>query len=345
MKLAAGRIDVFIARPDPAIRVVLVYGPDGGLVRERIARLTKSVVDDPSDPFRVAELSTAILKDDPAKLSDEAAAISMIGGRRVIRISDAADALSSLLEKFLAAPVGDALILLAAGDLGKSSSLRGLCEKHDLAAALPCYADEGRDLAQVIRESLEKHKLTADPEAMAFLIANLGGDRMITRSELEKLALYVGKPGKVGLAEAEAAIGDNSGFTMDDLVFAVTDGNVTASQRLLERVLHEGNSSVAVLRALSRHFQRLHWAAAQLQTGKSPKQAMMGLRPPVFFKQESRFESALGVWPPSALATALETLLAAEIDSKSTGMPAETMLAQTMLELSRQSAARRKRGR
>jgi DNA polymerase-3 subunit delta len=345
MKLAAGRIEAFLARPDPLVRVILVYGPDGGLVRERISRLTKGVVENPSDPFRVAELSTAILKDDPARLSDEAASISMIGGRRVLRITEAADALSSLMEKFLANPSGDALVLLAAGDLGKSSSLRALCEKHDLAAAIPCYADEGRDLAGVIRETLERHKLSPDPDALAFLIANLGGDRMITRAELDKLALYMGQPGRVSLSDAEAAIGDNSGFTMDDLVYSVTDGNVAASQRLLERVLNEGNSSVAVLRALSRHFQRLHWAAAQIQGGKSPKQAMMGLRPPVFFKQESRFESALGVWPPGALATALETLLAAEIDSKSTGMPAETMLAQTMLDLARQSAARRKRGR
>ncbi|MDP7343796.1 MAG: acetamidase/formamidase family protein, partial [Alphaproteobacteria bacterium] len=49
-------------------------------------------------------------------------------------------------------------------------------------------------------------KAFAEPAAMAYLVANLGGDRGLSRRELEKLALYVGQPGPVTLAQAEACV-------------------------------------------------------------------------------------------------------------------------------------------
>lgn len=95
MKLSGGRIEAFVARPDPKVRVVLVYGPDSGLVRERVDRLTRAVVEDPADPFRVADLTPAILKEDPSRLADEAAAMALTGGRRVVRLKDATDAITA----------------------------------------------------------------------------------------------------------------------------------------------------------------------------------------------------------------------------------------------------------
>ncbi len=49
-------VDAFVARPDPARPVVLVFGPDAGLVSERVNALVKASVDDPNDPFALARL-------------------------------------------------------------------------------------------------------------------------------------------------------------------------------------------------------------------------------------------------------------------------------------------------
>ena len=85
MKIATGQIDGFLRRPDPQIRAVLLYGPDAGLVRERADTLAKTICPELHDPFRVAELTGAVLAADPARLVDEAAQISLMGGRRVVR--------------------------------------------------------------------------------------------------------------------------------------------------------------------------------------------------------------------------------------------------------------------
>ncbi|MDO9125444.1 MAG: DNA polymerase III subunit delta, partial [Parvibaculum sp.] len=128
MKIAPREADRFTAKPDPKAVAVLVYGPDAGLVRERIKTMTKTVVDDPADPFRISDLTDGDLKQDPARLSDEAASIAMLGGRRVVRVRGASDGTAKIFESFLDNPAGDALVLVEAGELTPRSALRLLFE-------------------------------------------------------------------------------------------------------------------------------------------------------------------------------------------------------------------------
>ena len=147
MKLAGPRVAGFLARPDPDIRAVLLYGPDAGLVRERADALARAICPDPRDPFRVAELAAATLVGDPARLADEAAQISLMGGRRVIRVRDAGDALAPLFTRFLADALGDSLVVAEAGDLPGRSALRRAFDEAPRGAAIGCYPDSARDLA------------------------------------------------------------------------------------------------------------------------------------------------------------------------------------------------------
>ena len=340
MKLTGAKAEAFLRAPDPAIRVILVFGPDNGLVRERVTRLVKGVVTDVNDPFRVAELTPAILKDDPARLADEAAAMALTGGRRVVVVRDAGDSVSSLFQGFLANPMGDALVVVEAGDLGPRSSLRKLFEGADVGAALASYGDEGGSLAHVIQEELKSAGLTPDPDALAYLMENLGGDRRLTRAELQKLALYMGEPGRVRIEDAQACVGDTASLSMDDLALATADGDHATAQRVLDRLFREGTHAVPVLRALSRHFQRLHYAAGLMSQGKSADQAMAALKPPVIFKAADRFRRQLSRWPAERVGRALEVLIETETECKTTGMPAESLCSRTVMQLARAAGRR-----
>ena len=68
MRLPAARIAAFLQRPDPAIRAVLLYGPDTGLVRERADILARTVCPDLRDPFRVTDLGGSALTADPVRI-------------------------------------------------------------------------------------------------------------------------------------------------------------------------------------------------------------------------------------------------------------------------------------
>ena len=333
MKIKANRVDAFLRSPDAAVRAVLLYGPDAGLVRERAQALTLTVAGDLSDPFRVAELTGAAIRQDPPTLNDEAAALSLTGGRRVVRVRDAGDEVASVFEDFLTMASGDTLVIVEAGELSPRSKLRRLIEAADNATALPCYMDEGEALGGLIRATLGNDRITVEPDALAFLMANLGSDRMITRHELEKLALYAGEGGRIVLEDAIACVGDSATLSLQDIALAVANGDQAGLERSLTRAYAENLAPVAILRSVARHFQRLHLTAGHVAAGQSPERAVAALRPPVFFKVKGQFVAQLKRWPPIRLGATLELLTQAEISCKTTGIPAEVICARALMSV------------
>jgi len=333
MKISAGKANQFIGSPPENVRAILLYGPDMGLVRERAGTLTKLIVEDPKDPFRISDIPATELKDDAARLSDEASAIAFTGGRRVVRIRDATDTISGPLTDFCSHPSGDALVIVEAGNLTPRSKIRKAFEDAECAAAIPCYADEGRALRDVISETLGQSNIRISADAMSFLLENLGSDRMISRSELEKLRLYMGEGGEVTLEDAVACIGDSASMTLDDIAFAAGSGNIDRLTHLMDRARREGLAAISILRAVARHFQRLHLASGSVDEGKSIDAAIKSLRPPVFFKQADTFKGQVRIWPSGRLGQAIVSLSEAEVQCKTTGMPTDTICDQTLLRL------------
>ncbi|HYE00317.1 MAG TPA: DNA polymerase III subunit delta [Alphaproteobacteria bacterium] len=343
MKLAGKRIDAFVRRPDPAVRAVLVYGPDSGLVRERATLLGRSAVEDLSNPFRVAELAASAVTEDPARLVDEANAMSLIGGRRLVRVRDATDKLAPAAKALLAAHSGDSLVVFEAGDLGNRSTLRKLFEESDSAAALPCYVEEEGELGQTIQDALREAGYQIDVEGASVLANALVGDRQVMRREIEKLQLYMGDERRITLADVQACIGDAADLSTDDAAMACCDGDPPALDRALQRLFAQGESPIAVLRAAQRQMLRLHQVQAAAAGGKSLEQAVATLRPPLFFKVKDAFLRQLRLWNLAGAATALARLNAAEAACKRTGAPAEILAGQALMELALRARAQRSR--
>src|SRR5262245_11329240 len=193
--LKASDVDRFIARPDPARPIVLVFGPDVGLVRERADALIKASVADPNDPFSLARLGGDDLAGEPTRLVEEANTIPLFGGRRAVWVKAGSRNFAPAVEALIASTTPDCRVVIEAGDLKRSAPLRTLCERAKNAAALPCYADAERDLVRLIDSEMREAGLTISPDARAALVPLLGGDRLASRHEIGKLALFTrGKP-------------------------------------------------------------------------------------------------------------------------------------------------------
>jgi DNA polymerase III subunit delta len=341
VKLAPSKISTFLQRPDPHIRAVLVYGPDEGLVHERAAALAGTVCPDLKDPFRVAELTASALAADPARLADEAAQLSLTGGRRVVRVGRAGDTLAKLFADFLKSSPGDAFVVVEAGELPARAALRRVFEDAPHTTAIGCYPDTPRDLAALIRETLAAHRVTASRDAGQFLVEHLGGDRLLTRSELEKLALYAGDGGRVELEDAQLSISDTAALELADAVMAAAEGDAARVERVLCRVLQEGESPVTIIRALLRHLHRLHALAARAAGGIGVEEVLRTARPAIFFKQHDNFRRQLALWSEARLRAQLDRIAKAELDMKTTGLPAETICREAMLAVAQAARPRR----
>src|SRR5262245_61561923 len=115
--LKTSDIESFVTRPDPARAVVLVFGPDAGLVSERADALIRASVDDTNDPFSLVRLDGDTLASDPARLIDEATTVPLFGGRRAIRVRAGSRNIVPAVEAVLAARLSDCRVVIEAGDL------------------------------------------------------------------------------------------------------------------------------------------------------------------------------------------------------------------------------------
>ena len=333
--------DRYAAAPPKSLVAALVFGPDTGLVRERAETLLKTVVDDLSDAFRVADLDDSTLVSDPARLFDEAAAMSMLGGRRVVRVRGAGNNLAKLFESFLDEPKGDALVVVEGGDLAKGTGLRKVFEEAENAAAIACYPDTARDLFDVVRDGLKAHGLSIAPDALEDAVGRLGSDRGVTRRELEKLALYMHGRKQVTLEDVRAVLGDEAEARVEEAVNAAGSGDLPKLDLALERLWTAGVSPVQILRQAMSHFQRVLLVATEARRGEPLDGAMRKLRPPIHFSRATSFKNQAQRWSEAKLGEALDMLLEAEALSKTTAVPAEAACARTLFSVAAMARAAR----
>src|SRR5262245_11245427 len=113
--LKSNQIDAFLARPNPAQPVVLVFGPDVGLVHERAGALVRASVDDVNDPFSLARLDGDDLASEPSRLVEEANTIPLFGGKRAVWVKAGGRNFAPAVEALLANASPDCRVVIEAG--------------------------------------------------------------------------------------------------------------------------------------------------------------------------------------------------------------------------------------
>lgn len=342
MKIQPKNIESFIKKPPAETAAVLVYGPDEGLVRERLNALAKTIVPDIRDPFNVAEITAEKLLEQPSLLIDEAKSISMLGGRRVILIRGASDKISSMIKETLAVlKSGDNFVLVEAGSLTPRSSLRLMFEDAGHGAAIPCYVDDERDISRVLSDAIKEKGYTISSEALSYMAANVVGDRAVARSEVEKLVIYMGGKKIIAVEDVMASVGASASLSLDDLAKHIATGQFAAADRILNHVLSEGIPAVTILRTLQNHYAKLHITKARLAKGESLDMALGKIRPPLFFKAKPSFESQVMNLSIDQIEQALSIIMSAEAKCKQTGSNPDILVSRAALSLSQMAARRR----
>ena len=324
-------VDAFISRLDPARPVILVFGPDAGLVSERVNAIVKASVDDPNDPFSLVRLDGEEVAANPGRLVEEAQTIPLFGGRRAVWVKAGGRNIVPAAEALLALPSSECRVLIEAGDLRRTAPLRALVERAKNAAALPCYIDGEKELAKLIDVEMRGADLTLKPDARAMLMPLLGGDRVASRNELRKLALYARGRAEVTVDDVIAVVSDASELALDDLVDAVFAGRPADLETQLAKVRIAGTPVGSIFFAAQRQLAQLHRWRIMIEEG-APF-SLERLQPPVHFTRKNLVEAALKQWTAARLANAMTELAAAVLASRKTTALAETIAERALLSI------------
>src|SRR5579884_1267008 len=313
----AADVDAFVARPDPARPVVLVFGPDAGLVSERVNALVAASVDDVNDPFALARLEGEELSAEPARLVEEALTVPLFGGRRAVWVKAGARNIAPAVESLLRSGVGECRVVIEAGDLRRNAPLRVLCERAKNAVALPCYADTERDRARL-----------------------LGGDRAASRNELRKLILYARGGGQVSVDDVAAIVSDASALGLEDLVDAAFAGRPADLEAQLGKARIAGTNAGSILFTAQRQVAQLHKWRLAIEEGSSL--SLDAVQPPLHFRRKALIEAALKNWTAARLTAAMAELAEAVLESRCKPALADIIAERALLAIAakgRRSAA------
>lgn len=297
-------------------RAIVLHGEDTGLIRERAAQAVRLAAGTLDDPFQIAQLD----RETQDRLEEEATALSLTGGRRVVWVRDGQDSLTPLFRRVLETDT-DTLVVIEAPGAAARSKLRMLAETHKNVASIACYPEEGRALSQTVTDALGKEGVLIDRDALTWLLGVLGADRSGVRGEIEKLVLYAGANGRLDLQAVQDCVGDAGGNSLEDAAYAALSGNRMLADLALERALADGANPVAVARTILGVLVRLQKVADAVGLGHGRAEAMKMLKPPVFFKRTAAFGQALDRWSPGALDLAARETQAFELACKQSASP------------------------
>ena len=334
--LKSGEVESFLRKPDRAYSIFLIYGPDAGLAHERSRAIIEKLIDNPSDPFQLIRIDGDQLSSEPTRLQDEANTVGLFETKRAIWIRAGTKANNAAYDLLFEEPPL-CPVVIEAGDLAARHALRNAAESCKFAITIPCYADEGRDLPKLIDEVFSQFKLKLADDARIALVGLLGADRMLSRRELEKLALYAHGQDMVTIDDVEAILSNAAQITIDMLVDAVFSGEASSTDTLLEKAMQEGLDSSFMIGALLRHAFLLLNTQKELESGRSLGEIEKQSR--VFYKRLAAFRRQVSLWSSTALQSAITSLGEAQLGTRQNAAIAQTLLSRSCLSLS--LAARR----
>jgi DNA polymerase-3 subunit delta len=340
--IKAGEVEKFMARANRAPPVILVYGSDAGLVHERAEALIRNWVENLSDPFALVRLEGDELE--ATRLVEEANTIPLFGGRRAVWVQGGGRNIVTAVEALIASPSPDCRVVIEAGELRANSALRVACEQAKNAIALPCYPDDEEQLLRLIESEMGGNALSISPEATSALVSLLGGDRLASRQELQKLALFARGKEKVELADIIAVVSDASALEADDLIDAAFAGQSGELEVKLVRARTAGITAGAMVFAAVRHAAQLHKARLAIERGASSWEATKGIFG--YFKRKDAINAALRIWTSARLERAMAQLAEAALESRRQSALASVIEQRALLALAthavEKSTARRR---
>ena len=338
MKAAKGNIGRSVDQPDPGIRFYLFHGADeaqSSALGDRLVAALKA-----TKHF----LAASSLRSDPARLPDEACAIDMFGGSKVIWLQPAGEEIVDSVEALLGAPAAESPVVAIAGKLSKASALLKLAEAHDLALSHVSYELDARDAERLVADLARSEGLRIQQSVAARIADSCSNDRRMIGQELSKLALYLdASPNAPKDLDSEAldAVGADMGGEFLGIADLALAGDVRGLGVALSGMAEGGRNAIPIIRSLQRRLLMLAPIRARIDSGESPHAVLTSLGKSLFWKDKPLVERMLSLWDSGGLARVSERTGALERHlMRADSPPPAEALGEELVAIARQARRR-----
>lgn len=257
------------------------------------------------------------------KVIESANTLPVNASRRVILIRNAQEmkkAEIDQLEPFLASVPETTDMILTAGKADQRLKFWQQVKKvAKVREFKPLYPNEA---PAWIREEALSSGYRISSEAAAWIVSAVGSDLSVLHSTLEKLYLLKGSHKEISLKDVEGSITAFSWKSLFDLTDAVGVRNLASALVLFKRMLSAGESPIALVALLARHFRILL---------KVKEGSVAGIAP--FFLRD--YQRQAGQFRPDQLAGHMERIFKADWALKTSVLTPSLVFERLLIELCR----------
>ena len=346
VEVKSHEFESFLQKSVQFYRVFLIYGPDRGLVAERAAQIAAKTDIDLADSFALTRLDVADITSDPGRLIDEVNSFGLFGGDKLVWVRGAANekALVEGLQIIAQTPPENCTVIIEAGDLKKGSALRKMAEPARTVAIIPCYQDDAKALNTLIDIELAAAGQRITPAARQLLSESLGGDRIASRNEIRKLALYCLHEPMIDESHVTEIIGDASAISTDEVIDAVLSGEPDAFLHAIQKIITSKTPVFLVLQSCMRQFQQLEQMRIEMEERQQQAgQVMQSHGRGIHFRRKPIIERALRNWTSRDIAREASRIQSTILQSRQKAALEDNLAIQTLLSTTLQSARRNRR--
>lgn len=330
MKISSYQIDSYIQKiSSEKIAGCLIYGPDLSKVQYYFDIIAKKIVNNLTDPFLVVNLNKEKIEEDNGVLSDEFFSISMLGGRKLILIKDCDlntnKSLKILFENKNFSHENN-FVLIKAGNLDKSSSLRKICEDNQIFCTIACYEDNQSDIKKFIISELAKNKIKHNsPKILEAFVEKFGTNRDLIRNEIEKLVTYLDVEKNLNLELIQEITESKADISINEFVMNFASNKFEISLIQAEKLILNGEEVIVIIRFLSNYFQKLYFAKIDIELDNKTIEDVKKSQQ-IFYKMENDFVSHIKNLSLDFIVKTLKLLEILEIKVKSSNSQPSKLL-------------------
>lgn len=341
VKANRGQIERALDAPPADVRFFLLYGPDEAGSLALAKRLERAM----GPQAERIDLDGATLREDPARLSDEAAAFSMFGDRRWIRVNGMGEESVPALTALLEAEAAGNPVIAVAGALKPASKLLKLALDHKAAQAFISYQPDAREAEQIAVAIARDGGLRLSPDLARRIVGISGGDRALMAGEIEKLVLYLDaapeQPREATAEALDALSAENPETDAVPLVNAVLGGDLKAMHRELGRLAEVGTAMASVIRPLLTRAMLIAGIRADFNRDGRLEAAVEAAGKAVFWKEKGLVSRQVRLWDAAGIARVIHRLAQAERASRSGRGLGDLMVRHELLTIARQASRER----
>ena len=341
MKTGRGDIPRRLDEPDPHVRFYLFHGADEATSRGLALRLLKGL------DAEKEVVEGGVIRSDPARLADDANALSMFGGKKAIWIEPAGDEILSGVDALFEAPGAEHPVIAIAGALRKTSKLLKAAEASPHALAHVSYAPEGREYEAIVEQLCRDHGLNPAPGVVARIASMTVSNRELARQEVEKYALFLGS-GDGETVELTDDVVDRLGAGSDDTAFMglgdrAMVGDIGAVQKGVDAMSANGAEAITILRAMQRRIVMLAPMQARVAAGEPASAVISSMGRALFWKDKPLVTEMLLRWPAGRLSRLAQRVTDLERSLMFANLPARSAIGEELLAIARSAQAARRR--